>query len=366
MPRLFRNCFSELRYSISHFSMQTHKISRNFWGNAEGRDVFLFKIANRNGEFIELSNYGATLVSVFVRDKEGSIENVILGFPELQAYVSDQSYMGSTVGRFANRIGNATFNLDGKRVTLDQNDWPNSNHSGSAGFNKKVFDYEIRDDALIFSLMSPDGDGGFPGNLKVEVHYRWNEENELKIDYYGQTDQHTVFNLTNHSYFDLSSGRSRMVDHRLSIFSELIVKAGEDYIPTGKLVPAGDAYIFNDTLIEDRLLQSDGSLKGINTCYVLDLERQKSGLPAAMLFEPASGRYMSLYTSYPGLMLYTGDYLYTANAGFKGKPYRAFDGVCLEAQFFPDSPNHQSFPSAVLRAGELAHHYIIFKFDTHK
>jgi aldose 1-epimerase len=346
--------------------MQKNKISKTPWGNADGREVFLFKITNQNGEFIELSNYGATLVSVFVRDNEGRKENVILGFPELQAYVNDQSYMGSTVGRFANRIANATFNLAGKGVMLEQNDGPNSNHSGSAGFNKKVFDYEIKEDTIIFSLLSPDGDGGFPGNLKTEVHYRWSEESELIIDYYGQTDQDTVFNLTNHSYFDLSSGKRRMVDHHLSVYSDQIVEAGSDYIPTGKLLAAGEAYTFNDTLIEDRLLQPNGSLKGLNICYVLDQERQKSGLPAARLFDAYSGRSLILYTSYPGLMLYTGDYLPTVDPGFNGNPYRPFDGMCLEAQFFPDSPNHPLFPSAALRAGELAHHYIIFKFDTHK
>jgi aldose 1-epimerase len=346
--------------------MQKNKISKTPWGNADGREVFLFKIANRKGEFIEVSNYGATLVSVFVRDREGRTENVILGFPVLQSYISDQHYMGSTVGRFANRIGNATFNLDGKKIELEQNDGPNSNHSGSAGFNKKVFDYEIKEDTLIFSVLSPDGEGGFPGNLKVEIHYRWSEERELEIDYYGQTDQHTVFNLTNHSYFDLSSGKRRMVDHHLSVFSDQIVEAGADYIPTGELVAAGEAYTFKNTLIEDRLQQPDGSLKGLNICYVLDAERQKSGLPAASLFDPHSGRSLTLYTSYPGLMLYTGDYLHTNDPGFNRKPYRAFDGMCLEAQFFPDSPNHPSFPSAELRAGELAHHYIIFKFDTHK
>lgn len=346
--------------------MPKNKISKTPWGNADGREVFLFKIENQKGEFIELSNYGATLVSVFIRDNQDIAAHVILGFPELQGYVNDRSYIGSTVGRFANRIGNATFNLDGKRVILEQNDGLNSNHSGSAGFNKKVFDYEIKDDTMIFSLLSPDGEGGFPGNLKVEVHYRWNEERELIIDYYGQTDQHTLFNLTNHSYFDLSSGKSRIFDHRLSIYSDQIVEAGADYIPTGELVAAGEAYAFNGTLIENRLLQPDGSMKGINICYVLDQERQKSGLPAARLSDPHSGRSLTLYTSYPGLMLYTGDYLHTADAGFNGKPYRAFDGMCLEAQFFPDSPNQPSFPSAALRAGELAHHYIVFKFDTHK
>jgi aldose 1-epimerase len=346
--------------------MQQQKISKILWGIVEGKEVCLFRIVNQNGEFIEVSNYGATLVSVSVRDKEDKIEHVILGFPFLQGYINDQNYLGSTIGRFANRIGKATFNLDGKKIELERNDGLNSNHSGSSGFHKKVFDYEIQGDTLIFSLFSADGEGGFPGNLKVEVHYRWNEESELKIDYFGQTDQNTLFNLTNHSYFDLSSGRSRIFDHRLSVFSDQVVQTGPDYIPTGELVAAGEVYSFKDAPIKDKLLQADGSLKGLNICYVLDRERGKSNLPAATLFEPASGRCMSLYTSYPGLMLYTGDYLNTIDPGFNGNSYRPFDGMCLEAQFFPDSPNHPAFPSAELGAGETAHHYIIFKFATQK
>ena len=242
----------------------------------------------------------------------------------------------------------------------------NSNHSGSSGFNKKIFDYSISNDTLILSLLSADGDGGFPGNLNVEVHYHWNDENELKIDYFGQSDQNTLFNLTNHSYFDLSSGRSSVLDHHLSVFSDQIVRAGADYIPTGEIVAVDDAFAFADTRIEDKLLQANGSMKGLNICYVLDGERQQSGLPAAILFDACSGRCLNLYTSYPGLVLYIGDFLNTVDPGHGGNLYKPFDGMCLEAQFFPDSPNHPAFPSAKLRAGELAHNYIIFKFTAHK
>lgn len=322
-------------------------------------------MVNRKGAYIEVSNYGATLISIFVPDKEDKLENVILGFPQLQGYINDQGYLGSTVGRFANRIGKATFNLDGKKIELEQNDGTNSNHSGSAGFHKKVFSCQINGDVLIFSLLSADGEGGFPGNLKVEVHYQWNDENELKIDYFGLTDLNTVFNLTNHSYFDLSSGRSRIFDHHLSIFSDQIVQAGADYIPTGEIVAADEANTFIDTRLEDKITQTKGSIKGWNICYVLDADRQKSGLPAALLVDPISGRRLSLHTSYPGLILYTGDYLNTTDPGHNGNLYKPFDGMCLEAQFFPDSPNHPTFPPAKLYAGEIAHHYILFKFDTH-
>lgn len=347
-------------------SMSQRAISKSLWGNIDNVEVFCFKMVNKQGAFIEISNYGATMISVFVPDKEGKIENVILGFPLLQSYVNDQSYVGSTIGRFANRISNATFPLDEKMVELEQNDGLNNNHSGRSGFNKKTFDYLIKDDKVIFSLLSPDGDGGFPGNLRVEVHYHWSDENELKIDYFGETDRNTLFNLTNHSYFDLSSGKSTILDHCLSVFSDQIVYTGADYIPTGDIVTTDEDLTFTGTRIEDKLLQADGTVKGVNVCYVLDPERQKLNLPAARLFDTCTGRSLTLYTSYPGLIFYAGSYLDTIDPGYKGNRYKPFDGVCLEAQFFPDSPNHPSFPSAKLCAGETVHHYILYKFNTHK
>ncbi|TCC86345.1 aldose epimerase family protein [Pedobacter hiemivivus] len=342
-----------------------NKISKRWWGNVGDGDVYLFKMINQKGAFVEISNYGATLISVHTHDKDGILGNIILGFPLLRGYVNDQNYIGATVGRFANRIANASFSLDGKIFKLEQNDGPNHNHGGSSGFHKKTFAYETNGDTLIFSLLSVDGDGGFPGNLKVQVHYRWTDDNELKIDYFGETDQDTLFNLTNHSYFNLSAGKGHIFEHHLHIYANQIVEAGADYISTGKIVAADDTNTFSDCKIGDKLLQSDGKIKGLNTCYALDFERQTLDLPVAALFDPLSGRKLSLYTSYPGVLLYTGDYLNTTDKGHNDRIYTPFDGVCLEAQYFPGSPNHVSFPSPVLKTGTTAHHAIIFKFDIH-
>lgn len=342
--------------------MSQSRISKSLWGNMDDKEIFCFKIENHKGAFIELTNYGATLVSVFVPDKEGALENVVLGFSSLQGYLNDHNYLGATIGRFANRIANGTFSLDGKTIEIERNDGINSNHSGYSGFNKRVFDYQIKGDTLIFSLMSVDGEGGFPGNLKVEVHYQWNVKDELKITYFGQSDQNTLFNPTNHSYFDLSSGKSTILDHNLSIFSNHVIDADVDYIPTGDILEINEEQEFSDTRIGERLLQPDGDIKGINRCYMLDSQRYKSTLPAAELFDPFSGRQLSLYTSYPGLVLYTGSYLSTTIPGHHGNLYKPFDGLCLEAQFFPDSPNHLAFPSATINSGEMVSHYIVLEF----
>lgn len=346
--------------------MQKNSVSKRLWGKVADTGVYLFKMVNDKGEFVEISNYGATIVSIHTHDKQGNSGNIVLGFPSLQSYVHDQSYMGATVGRFANRIANASFSLNGRVFQLEQNDGPNSNHSGSAGFNKKVFSYEIKGDTLIFKLFSPDAEGGFPGNLKVQVHYRWTDDNELKIDYFGESDQDTLFNLTNHSYFDLSAGEGQFFDHRLSIHADQVVEAGSDYIPTGKMIDAGTTCAFADTLIADQLFQTGGKIVGLNVCYVLNEERQALQLPAAVLSDYSSGRRLSVYTSYPGLLLYTGDYLNSTDKGHHGRLYKPYDGLCLEAQYYPDSPNHDSFPSAKLSMGETIHHFITFKFDTHK
>ncbi|NQX56011.1 aldose epimerase family protein [Pedobacter panaciterrae] len=321
-------------------------ISRKSWGNFKNKDIYLFKIENKTGAFVELTNYGATVVSIVVPDKNNGLGNVILGFPELQGYLEDICYVGSTVGRFANRIARASFNLDGIDYQLEANSNGNSNHSASAGVNSKVFDYIVDDDRLIFKILSKDGEGGFPGNLTLEVCYQWTSDNALLITYTAITDRKTIVNVTNHCYFNLSAIADRnFLNHRLKINAKSMLESAADYIPTGRLVRTNGSEL-ND-------------LKGINTCYVLD----KNGA-AATLVDPESGRVLDVYTSYPGLMLYTGDYLESRCNGHLGEPYKPLDGICLECQFYPDSPNHPSFPSTILKPDHLYQESITYKFST--
>ena len=320
-------------------------ISRKSWGNYKNKDIYLFRIENETGAFVELTNYGATVVSIVVPDRNNRLGNVILGFPELQGYLDDTCYLGSTVGRFANRISKASFNLDGIDYHLEANDNGNSNHSASAGFNSKVFDYIIDDDLLIFRILSEDGEGGYPGNLTLEVCYQWAPDNSLLITYTAVTNRKTVVNITNHCYFNLSAGdRSNSLKHRLTINAESVVEAGTDHIPTGRISRTRTTQINN--------------LKEINTCYVLNDQNV-----AATLTDPDSGRKLEIATSYPGLMLYTGDYLESQHVGHSGKPYKPLDGLCLECQYYPDSPNHSNFPSTILEPDHLYQESITYKFS---
>jgi len=321
-------------------------LSWKSWGTYENEDVYLFRIENRTGAFVELTNYGATVVSIVVPDKNKKLGNVILGFPKLQNYIHDTCYLGSTIGRFANRIAGAGFNLDGINYQLEANDNGNSNHSASAGFNSKVFDYLIDEDRLIFRILSRDEEGGYPGNLTLEVCYQWTNDNTLLITYTAVTDKKTVVNITNHCYFNLSAIASRnILGHQLAINTESMLEAGTDYIPTGRIVKTDAAHLT--------------SLKEINTCYVLN----KPGV-AATLKDPDSGRILKIHTTYPGLMLYTGDYLESKSNGHLGKPYEPLDGICLECQYYPDSPNHSNFPSTILEPDHLYQESITYKFST--
>jgi len=328
-------------------------ITSTSWGNTAGRPVCIFRLTNTSGAFVELTNYGATLVSAWVPDRDNHLGNVVLGHNSLQDYLTEQNYLGATIGRYANRIGNAAFTLDGKLYRLDDNDNGNSNHGGHIGFNARVFDYEILEERIRFSVSSPDGEGGFPGNLDLTIDYQWTDLNELLISYRAVTDRPTPVNITNHAYFNLSAEKAAIFGHQLSVSSDQVIEAASDHIPTGFIKPAGDLN-FDQNKISEKLTCTDDAITGLNVCYVLNKQGKNDSL-ACILSDPDSGRSLEVHTSYPGLILYTGDYL-------SGPTHLPFYGLCLECQFFPDSPNHPAFPSTVLRPGEVYHHTIIFKF----
>lgn len=298
-----------------------------------------------------LTNYGATLVSAHVPDHEGRLANVVLGYDSLEGYVADPNYMGATIGRFANRISGAAFTLGGKHCQLYANDGPNSNHSGPDGFHRQTFEHETRENGITFHYTSPDGEGGFPGILQVAVSYEWTAGHALLIRYLATTDRPTVANFTNHAYFNLSGTRSLIDDHELRICARDIVETGPDHIPTGAISPAGTR-IFDGHTIGSRILKVNGLRHGLNTCYVLDQQDHT----ACRLSDPATGRSLTVRTSYPGLLLYTGDFL-------AGEAHLPFEGLCLECQYFPDSPNQPAFPDTTLRPGEVYDHSITFHFS---
>ncbi|SHN27648.1 aldose epimerase family protein [Mucilaginibacter sp. OK098] len=328
------------------------------FGIYDDKELLLFTVKNANGAFIQLTNYGATIVSVVAPGRNGELEHVIAGFDEPEDYLVDKCYIGSTIGRFANRIGNAAFKLDGKQYHLEANDNTNTNHGGGSGYNLRVFDYKIEDDKLIFTLNSPDGDGGFPGNLGLTVSYQWTENNQLKITYLAETDQLTIANFTNHAYFNLSGKGGSMLNHQLTIYADQVLETDKEYIPTGKVIPAGKSALSVDR-IGDKIKENKG--EGFNHYYILNNQDDNIRL-AAVLDDENSGRRLNVYTTYPGLMFYTGDFLESIYPGHLGKPYKPFDGLCLECQYYPDAPNHDSFPSAALKPGEQYREEIIYEF----
>lgn len=338
------------------------KISTKRWGEHQGQEVYLFRMENMDGTFVELTNYGASIVSIHVPDKENRLGNVVLGFPSLEGYLKDNCYIGATIGRFANRIKDAEFTLDGKRYTLEDNDQGNSNHGGTNGFHARVFDFEVEEDQLTFHLKSKEGEGGYPGNLRLSVTYSWNDQHELYIQYKATTDRKTIASFTNHAYFNLSAEAHSILDHQLSINAQEMLEMGGDFIPTGVIIPAGKAG-FSQEKIKDKVSIQGSAMTGLNNCYVLHRKDKQSIKADACLYDPTSGRSLEVFTSYPGLLLYTGDYLSSPFPGHQQKNYQPFDGLCLECQYYPDSPHHPHFPSTILDVGQVYDEYIMFRFN---
>lgn len=315
-----------------------------------------YTLHNDMGNTVVLSNYGARIVKWMAEDKEGKMDNIVLGYPLLSDYLDDKCYLGATIGRVANRISKARFCLDGELFTLDPNDGENTNHGGFEGIDRHIFRCtEQTDNRVVFTTEMKDGQGGFPGCVSVEVAYTLSEENQLRIDYRATTDKKTVLNLTNHAYFNLSGCCVPAVRHFLQIRSSRIVASDKQYIPSGEVVGIdGTRWDFSELSAIDE--QSPGL--GYNEYYIID--GQSSANPAATLYDPVSGRVLDLYTSYPGIFFYSADYLSSVHVGSFGRKFVPYDGVCLEAQLFPDAVNRPEFPGIELNVGEVYQHYMIF------
>jgi aldose 1-epimerase len=334
------------------------------WGQHNGHNVYLFKIENESGAYVELTNYGAAIVSVVVPDRLQHFENVVVGFPDLNGYLTDSCYIGSTIGRYANRISRVKFQLEGETFHLDANEGKNSNHAGKSGFNYRVFTAEAFDNGVMMTLSSPDGDGGYPGKLELMVIYTWSNDNELLINYKATTDKATIANFTNHAYFNLSAFKSKIYNHKLTLLSDSIVDLHEDYTPSGAIIPAGQK-AFNNNKLGDKFNIDENRVEGLNLFYIINTGARENGLTyAALLTDEASGRALKVYTDYPGVFLYTGDYLSSTTPIHTGQGAKPFDALCLECQHYPDSINHPDFPQAVLRAGDVYNQSILYKFGT--
>jgi aldose 1-epimerase len=331
---------------------------RSFGTTPEGEPVDLFVLGRPDGVEASILTYGAALQALLAPDRDGQRGNVALGFDTLAGYVENEGhYFGATVGRYANRIGEARFALDGVVHEIDRNDGQNCLHGGARGFDTRVWDVvEARGEMLRLAYTSPDGEMGFPGDLDVRVEYRLDGA-DLRIDYEATTSAPTVVNLTNHTCWNLAGEGSGSVDGHV-----LTLNASAFTPVDGSLIPTGDIRPVEGTPLDFRVSTPIGARgRGYDHNVVVD-RRDDSLVLAARVLEPASGRTLEVLTTEPGLQLYTGTALDGSLVGTSGRPYRRGDCVALETQHFPDSPNRPAFPSTVLRPGATFRSATVFRF----
>ncbi len=349
-------------------------ITKKIWGTSpDGKEIFLYRLQNASGAYVELSSVGAAIVSIVVPDRDGKLDDVVLGYPEALSYFADGPCSGKIPGRYANRIANGKFTLDGKEYSLPVNNGPNHLHGGPDGFQNQVWDSRSGGDAVEFLYFSEDGEAGYPGNLKAVAHYSFGEDNSLKLVMTAETDAPTVVNLTNHVYFNLdgfapgeNEGR-RVLDHILELNASEYLPTGETLIPTGEAAPvAGTPMDFTTPKPIGKDIKAGFPAlnygKGYDNCYLIDGAVPGQLSTAAELYSPASGRTLEVLTTQPAVQIYTGNWLSGCPRGKGGAVYHDYDAVAIECQHCPDSPNKPEFPSTVLRPGEVFEEAIIWAF----
>jgi aldose 1-epimerase len=349
-------------------------LTKEYYGKTkEGISVDVFTLTNSKGMSAEITNYGGIVVSLKVPDKNGQFEDVVLGHDKLEEYFSNSPYFGAIIGRFANRIEDGIFELNGKEYKVAKNDGENHLHGGIVGFDKVVWcaeNIEGNDkEELELTYLSKDGEEGYPGNLKIRVTYTLTEDNSLKIDYYAVSDKDTVVNLTNHSYFNLAGHDSGdILNHQVMINADNFTVNDQYSIPTGEIrVVKGTPMDFTEPTMVGENINSDYEQivfgKGYDHNWILNKSGEECE-KAAEVYEINTGRVMEVYTTKPGIQLYTGNFLDGSQFGKGGVRYNQRNGLCLETQYFPNSIKHKHFPSPVLKAGEEYRHCTIYKFLT--
>ena len=347
-----------------------------FGNTNDGTAVEQYVLRNSHGMQATVITYGGVLQSLKVPDKHGKVDDVVLGFDDVQGYQSGTAFFGATIGRFGNRLAGGAFELDGKRFQVPLNDGPNALHGGAQGFDKQVWKAEQVNDkdsvGVKLSYLSKDGEMGFPGNLKTEVTYRLNDNNELHIDYTASTDKPTVLNLTNHSYFNLAgAGNGDILKQVATLHASHYTPVNATLIPTGELAPVkGTPMDFRTpTAIGEHIKQDHPQLKfaepkqgGFDFNWALDTKGDIKQV-AAEVHDPASGRRLQLYTTEPGVQFYTSNFLDGSVKGKAGKAYLHWSGFTLETQHFPDAPNQPAFASTRLDPGQAYTQRTMFKFS---
>jgi aldose 1-epimerase len=338
----------------------------------EASDQFqTFTLSNAPGMKVNITSVGGHIMSIQLPDKSGNLTDVVLGYDSAKDYVGGKGFYGSTVGRFGNRIAKGKFTLDGKEYQLSINNGVNTLHGGPGGFHnviwsgKEITTYEGK--AIELTYLSKDGEEGYPGNLNAKVVFSLSDSNELKIQYEATTDKPTVVNLTNHSYFNLSGeGNGDILNEQIMINADKFLPVDTTLIPTGELRPVkGTPFDFRTPhTIGLRVNDNEEQIKagrGYDHCFVLNKKEGNELSLAAIVYDPASGREMEVWTTEPGVQFYTGNFLNGA-PGKGGKPYNYRGALCLETEHFPDSPNQPAFPSTRLDPGQTYRSTTIYKF----
>jgi aldose 1-epimerase len=357
----------------AHAQAARRGITKSAFGKLDdGTPVDLYTLRNRTGIEAKVITYGGIIVSLTTPDRNGKYDDIVLGFDSLASYVHDSPYFGAIVGRYANRIANGRFTLDGKTYQLPINNPPNSLHGGDRGFDKAVWEAAPFDRAdgvgLVLSHTSPDGDQGYPGTVRAQVTYTLTDKNELSVAYHATSDKATPINLSQHSYFNLGGARRDVLAHVLTLNADRYTPVDSTLIPTGKLASvAGTPFDFRTpTAIGARINDNDEQLRyGHGYDHNFVLVRAATGLThAAHVLEPTTGRTLDVYTDQPGLQFYTGNFLDGTLHGKQGHVYGFRYALCLETQHFPDSPNEPSFPSTILRPGAAFASRTVFVFGS--
>ncbi len=350
-------------------------MERTSFGTAPGgQPVEVFTLTNTQGMEARVTNYGGIILSLRVPDRDGRLDDVVLGYDSLEGYLKESPYFGALIGRYGNRIARGHFTLEGQQYTLATNNGPNHLHGGLKGFDKVVWNAEPFENAqgmgLVFTYVSPDGEEGYPGTLRARVTYTLTGDNALVFEYQATSDKPTPVNLTQHSYFNLAGdGKRDILGHVVTFNADRFVPIDPTSIPLGELRDVtGTPFDFRQpTAIGARIQQQDEQLRnglGYDHCLVLDKGGKAGALTlAAHVLEPTSGRVMEVHTTEPGMQFYSGNFLDGSLKGKKGMVYHHRFGFALETQHFPDSPNQPKFPSTILRPGEEYRSRSVYRFS---
>ena len=346
-------------------------IQKILWGRTpDGKDIYKYIITNASGASVGLAEIGAAIVSINVPDREGILADVALGYEDPLSYIGDGPCLGKCPGRFANRIALGRFSLDGAEYTLPVNNGPNHLHGGPEGFQNHIWDSRIDGDAVEFMYFSEDGEQGYPGAVKAVVRYEWSEDNELRMTFTAICDAPTYINLTNHAYFNLDGeGSGTVLNHMLKLNCSEFLPTDATQIPLGDSEPvAGTPMDFINAKPVGRDINADYEPlkigKGYDHCWVIDGAEAGQLQACAKLWSEKSGRFLEIITTQPGVQVYTGNWLGGCPAGKSGHVYADYDGIAIECQHFPDSPNKPEYPTTVLRPGETYEQAIIYAFKT--